>query len=112
MCPNEAEPRAQRYAIPGLRRDHSPFHPDARADVQRPVAQSFDPCRSRKRSHAVQDPSENYELQPAGEAFSNLNSTHNPTHKIRCLVRLARCLLIRCKRNPAALSLEGPGKTS
>src|SRR6266568_2185976 len=46
MCQNEAVPRTQRYAIPGLRRDHSPFHPDARADVQRPVAQSFDPCTS------------------------------------------------------------------
>ena len=81
MCPNEAEPRAQRYAIPGLRRDHSPFHPDARADVQRPVAQSFDPCTSRKRSHAVQDPSESYELKPAEEAFfqPSIQPTIQPT---------------------------------
>jgi hypothetical protein len=29
--------------------------------------------------------------------FPTFNPTHNPTHKMRCLVRLARCLLIRCK---------------
>ena len=34
---------------------------------------------------------------PQEKLFPTFNSTHNPTHKMRCLVRLARCLLIRCK---------------
>jgi hypothetical protein len=29
--------------------------------------------------------------------FPTFNSTRNPTHKMRCLVRLARRLLIRCR---------------
>src|SRR5439155_22305754 len=99
------------YAIPGLRRDHSPFLPDARADVQRPVAQSFDPCTSRKRSHAVQDPSENYELQPAGEAFSNLQFNRQ-SNKCDVLYDLRGVCYFAVKPNPAALSLEGPGNTS
>ena len=48
-------------------------------------------------------PAKTTNCSPQEKLFPTLNSTHNPTHKMRCLVRLARCLAVpacllsRCK---------------